>query len=142
MLDLWFRTMDSMNSEEHSEVFVDVNDQRPSVFGLTSFCFAVVMLSLNCGKRNLKHLAMLSLTGNRVCYWKFRMTVVRFLTLTGGSGLSLTGIRSVRVFVSLCSYYRKYIWRFAEISAPLTDLLKDGQWRSSSVPDVFVAVWL
>jgi hypothetical protein len=39
----------------------------------------------------------------------------------------LTDIRSVRAFVSLCSYYRKYIWRFAEISAPLTDLLKDGQ---------------
>jgi hypothetical protein len=39
----------------------------------------------------------------------------------------LTDIRSVRVFVSLCSYYHKYIWRFAEISAPLTDLLKDGQ---------------
>jgi hypothetical protein len=37
----------------------------------------------------------------------------------------LTDIRSVRVFVSLCSYYRKYIWCFAEISAPLTDLLKD-----------------
>ena len=39
----------------------------------------------------------------------------------------LTDIRSVRALVSLCSYYRKYIWRFAEISAPLTDLLKDGQ---------------
>jgi hypothetical protein len=39
----------------------------------------------------------------------------------------LTDIRSVRVFVSLCSYYRKYIWCFAEISVPLTDLLKDGQ---------------
>jgi hypothetical protein len=58
----------------------------PSVFGLTTLCFAVVMLSLNCGKRNLKHLAILSLVGNRVCHWKFRMTVVRFLTLTGGSG--------------------------------------------------------
>jgi hypothetical protein len=32
---------------------------------------------------------MLSLAGNRLCYWKFRMTVVRFLILTGGSGLSL-----------------------------------------------------
>jgi hypothetical protein len=37
----------------------------------------------------------------------------------------LTDIRSVRVFVSSCSYYHKYIWCFAEISAPLTDLLKD-----------------
>jgi hypothetical protein len=40
---------------------------------------------------------------------------------------SLTGIRSVCVFVSLCSYYHKYIWHFAEISAPFTDLFKDGQ---------------
>ncbi len=61
----------------------------PSVFGLNTFCFVVVKLSLNCGKRNLKHLGILSLAGNRFCYWKFRMTVVRFLTLTGGSGLSL-----------------------------------------------------
>ncbi len=28
MTNLWLCTMDSMNSEEHSEVFVDVNDQR------------------------------------------------------------------------------------------------------------------
>jgi hypothetical protein len=83
---------------------------------------------------------MLSLSDNRDCYWKFRMTVVRFLTLTGGSGLSLTDIRSVHVFVSLCSFYRKYIWRFAEISAPLADLLKDGQWHSPSVQDVFEPV--
>ena len=41
----------------------------------------------------------------------------------------LTDIRSVRAFVSLCSYYRKFIWRFAEIASPLTDLLKDGGWR-------------
>ena len=52
----------------------------------------------------------------------------------------LTDIRSVRAFVSLCSYYRKYIWRFAEISAPLTDLLKDGQWRAPSAPDVLTGV--
>jgi hypothetical protein len=43
---------------------------------------------------------------------------------TGIGGL--TDIRSVRAFVSLCSYYRRYIWRFAEIAAPLTNLLKDG----------------
>jgi hypothetical protein len=37
--------------------------------------------------------------------------------------LPLTDIRSVRTFVSLCSYYRKYIWRFAEISTPsVTDV--------------------
>jgi hypothetical protein len=28
MTNLWLQTMDSMNSEDHSEVFVDVNDQR------------------------------------------------------------------------------------------------------------------
>ncbi len=28
MVNLWLRTLDSMNSEEHSQVFVDVNDQR------------------------------------------------------------------------------------------------------------------
>jgi hypothetical protein len=27
MTNLWLRTMDSMNSEEHSEVFVDASDQ-------------------------------------------------------------------------------------------------------------------
>jgi hypothetical protein len=52
----------------------------------------------------------------------------------------LTDIRSVRAFVSLCSYYHKYIWRFAVISAPLTDLFKDGQWCSPSTPDVLAAV--
>jgi hypothetical protein len=29
----------------------------------------------------------------------------------------------------------------AEISAPLTDLLKDGQWRSPSAPDVLAAAY-
>jgi hypothetical protein len=53
---------------------------------------------------------------------------------------SLTDIRSVRVFVSLCSYYRKYIWRFVEIAAPLTNLLKDGGWCPPSDPDVLTAV--
>jgi len=52
----------------------------------------------------------------------------------------LTDIRSVRAFVSLCSYYRKYIWRFAEIAAPLTNLLKDGGWRPPSDPEVLTAV--
>jgi hypothetical protein len=32
---------------------------------------------------------MLILTDNPLCYWKFRMTVMRFLNLTEGSGLSL-----------------------------------------------------
>jgi hypothetical protein len=52
----------------------------------------------------------------------------------------LTDIRSVCAFVSLCSYYRKYFWRFAEIAVPLTNLLKDGGWRPPSDPDVLTAV--
>jgi hypothetical protein len=52
----------------------------------------------------------------------------------------LTDIRSLRGFVSLCSYYCKYILRFTEISDPLTDLLKDGQCRTPSAPDVIAAV--
>ncbi len=52
----------------------------------------------------------------------------------------LTDIRSVCAFVSLCNYYRKYIWRFAEIAAPLTKLLKDGGWCPPSDPDVLTAV--
>jgi hypothetical protein len=46
----------------------------------------------------------------------------------------------VCAFVSLCSYYRKYIWRFAEIAAPLTNLLKDGGCRPPSDPDVLTDV--
>jgi hypothetical protein len=42
--------------------------------------------------------------------------------------------------VSLCNYYRKYIWCFAEISAPLTDLLMDGQWRSPLPQTLLAAV--
>ena len=41
------------------------------------------------GPENLGHLTMLRLDDNRFCYWKFRMTVVRFLTHTGEIGLSL-----------------------------------------------------
>jgi hypothetical protein len=52
----------------------------------------------------------------------------------------LTDIRSVRAFVSLCSYYRKFIWKFAEIAAPLTDLLKDGGWRPPTDAAVLDAV--
>jgi hypothetical protein len=53
---------------------------------------------------------------------------------------SLTDIRSVRVFVSLCSYYRKYIWRYAEIATPLTNLLKDGGWCPPTDPDILTVV--
>jgi hypothetical protein len=52
----------------------------------------------------------------------------------------LTDIRSVRVFVSLYIYYRKYIWRFAEIATPLTNLLKDWGEFPPNDPDVLVAV--
>ncbi len=52
----------------------------------------------------------------------------------------LTDIRSVCAFVSLYSYYRKYIWRFAEIADPLTNLLKDGGWRPPTDPDVLTTV--
>ncbi len=38
----------------------------------------------------------------------------------------LTDIQSVCTFVSLYSYYHKYICRFSEIAVPLTNLLKDG----------------
>ena len=46
----------------------------------------------------------------------------------------------VVTIVSLCSYYRKFIWRFAEIAAPLTDLLKDGGWRPPTDAAVLDAV--
>jgi hypothetical protein len=52
----------------------------------------------------------------------------------------LTDIRSVRAFVSLYSYYRKYTWRFAEIADPLTNLLKDGGWCPPSDPEVLTVV--
>jgi hypothetical protein len=42
--------------------------------------------------------------------------------------------------LSLCTYYLKYIWRFAEIAAPLTNLLKDGGWCPPSDPDVLTVV--
>ena len=51
----------------------------------------------------------------------------------------LTNIKSVRAFVSLCSFYRKYIRRFAEIAKPLTDLMRDGHWRDPSAPDIQAA---
>ena len=35
---------------------------------------------------------------------------------------ALADKNSVCAFVSLCSYYRKFVWHFAEIAQPLTDL--------------------
>ena len=34
------------------------------------------------------------------------------------------------VFVSLCSYYHKFVWCFAEIAQPLTDLLRTDDWKT------------
>ena len=42
----------------------------------------------------------------------------------------LTDLKSVRSFVSLCSYYRKFVKNFAAIAQPLTDLLKSDGWVS------------
>jgi hypothetical protein len=44
---------------------------------------------------------------------------------------TLTDIRSVRALVSLCSYYRKYFWTFAEICCSF-DELAQGWWVTSS----------
>ena len=52
---------------------------------------------------------------------------------------ALTNIKSVRAFVSLCSFYRKYIRNFAEIAQPLTDLMRDGHWRDPSAADIQAA---
>jgi hypothetical protein len=52
----------------------------------------------------------------------------------------LTNIKSVRAFVSLCSFYRRYIHKFAEIAQPLTDLMREGHWRDPNSPDVLEAV--
>jgi hypothetical protein len=46
----------------------------------------------------------------------------------------------VRAFVSLCSYYRKFVWRFAEIAQPLTDLLRADGWKTPFSQDVLDAV--
>ena len=52
----------------------------------------------------------------------------------------LTDLKSVRAFTSLCSFYRRYIHRFADLAQPLTDLLKTGNWRDPSSPDLVAAV--
>lgn len=35
-----------------------------------------------------------------------------------------TSVKQVQVFLGMCGYYRKFIFRFAQISVPLTDLLR------------------
>ena len=52
----------------------------------------------------------------------------------------LTDLKSVRAFTSLCSFYRRYIHRFADLAQPLTDLLKTGHWRDPSSADLVAAV--
>ena len=42
---------------------------------------------------------------------------------------ALTDLKSVRAFVSLCSYYRKFVKDFAKIATPLTNLMKADGWH-------------
>ena len=42
----------------------------------------------------------------------------------------LSDLKSVRAFVSLCSYYRKFVKGFAEIAQPLTDLMKKDSFKT------------
>ena len=51
----------------------------------------------------------------------------------------LTSVKHVRAFVSLCSFYRRYIHKFAEIAQPLTDLMREGGWKDPESPDVLEA---
>ena len=53
---------------------------------------------------------------------------------------ALTNLKSVRSFVSLCSFYRRYIKDFAEIAQPLTDLLRNDEWRDPTAPDTVKAI--
>ena len=46
----------------------------------------------------------------------------------------LKDLKTVRSFVSLCSYYRKFVKDFAGIARPLTDLLKADGWKTP-IPD-------
>jgi hypothetical protein len=41
----------------------------------------------------------------------------------------LTDLKSVRAFVSLCSYYRKFLQNFAGLAQPLTDLMKKDAFK-------------
>ena len=52
----------------------------------------------------------------------------------------LTDLKSVRAFVSMCSYYRKFVDGFARIAQPLTDLMEKDCFKtpfSQEVLDAF-----
>ena len=51
-----------------------------------------------------------------------------------------TDLKQMRAFVSLCSYYRKFVHKFAEIAKPLTDLLRDGGWHYPFSAEVLQAI--
>ena len=51
----------------------------------------------------------------------------------------LTDLKSVRSFVSLCSYYRKFVKDFAQIARPLTDLLRADGWKKPFTSEVLEA---
>ena len=52
---------------------------------------------------------------------------------------ALSDLKSVRAFVSLCSYYRKFVQNFARIASPLTDLLKKDRFTSPLPEDALKA---
>ena len=49
-------------------------------------------------------------------------------------------LKGMRAFVSLCSYYRKFVANFAAIARPLTDLLKTGAWVYPFTEEVLQAI--
>ena len=49
---------------------------------------------------------------------------------------ALSDLKSVRAFVSLCSYYRKFVKDFARIATPLTNLMKADGWHKPFRPEV------
>ena len=51
----------------------------------------------------------------------------------------LSDLKSVRAFVSLCSYYRKFVKDFAEIAQPLTDLMKKDAFKTPIPEDAVQA---
>ena len=52
---------------------------------------------------------------------------------------ALTDLKSVRAFVSMCSYYRKFVDGFARIAQPLTDLMKKDNFKTPFTKPVLEA---